>query len=133
MKKSELRKLIKKAIKEQLAPMKGDKPIPTGMTLYVIPCNNGLYKPPSGPINNMNSLINPSALIDDRTPNQSDVGKTIQSAGSDSKFVILKVEEPFTYTSPNTAKTYLASQQCKQQNQLTSPRKNTFGRLNKMR
>ena len=77
MKKSELRKLIKEIIKEQLAPMKGDKPIPTGMTLYTIPCVNGLYKLPSGPISNMNTSIYPSALIDDKTPSQSDVGKTV--------------------------------------------------------
>ena len=99
MKKSELRKLIKEIIKEQLAPMKGDKPIPTGMTLYVIPCNNGLYKPPSGPISNMNTAIYPSALIDDKTPSQSDVGKTV---GTDQlKRVVVKVEVPSTVRLPS--------------------------------
>jgi|TARA_B100000214_G_scaffold248032_1_gene182188 hypothetical protein len=131
MKKSELRKLIKEIIKEQLAPMKGDKPIPTGMTLYTIPCVNGLYKPPSGPISNMNTAIYPSALIDDKTPSQSDVGKTV---GTDQlKRVVVKVEVPSTYQSSDTIKLYTTSQQCKQSNQPTSPRKNTFRRPNKMR
>ena len=131
MKKSELRKLIKEIIKEQLAPMKGDKPIPTGMTLYTIPCVNGLYKPPSGPISNMNTSIYPSALIDDKTPSQSDVGKTV---GTDQlKRVVVKVEVPSTYQSSDTIKLYTTSQQCKQSNQPTSPRKNTFRRPNKMR
>ena len=131
MKKSELRKLIKEIIKEQLAPMKGDKPIPMGMTLYTIPCVNGLYKLPSGPISNMNTAIYPSALIDDKTPSQSDVGKTV---GTDQlKRVVVKVEVPSTYQSSDTIKLYTSSQQCKQSNQPTSPRKNTFRRPNKMR
>ena len=131
MKKSELRKLIKEIIKEQLAPMKGDKPIPTGMTLYTIPCVNGLYKLPSGPISNMNTAIYPSALIDDKTPSQSDVGKTV---GTDQlKRVVVKVEVPSTYQSSDTIKLYTTSQQCKQSNQPTSPRKNTFRRPKKMR
>ena len=131
MKKSELRKLIKEIIKEQLAPMKGDKPIPTGMTLYTIPCVNGLYKLPSGPISNMNTAIYPSALIDDKTPSQSDVGKTV---GTDQlKRVVVKVEVPSTYQSSDTIKLYTTSQQCKQSNQPTSQRKNTFRRPNKMR
>ena len=132
MKKSELRKLIKEIIKEQLAPMKGDKPIPTGMTLYTIPCVNGLYKLPSGPISNMNTSIYPSALIDDKTPSQSDVGKTV-SGQKLVKRVVVKVEVPSTYQSSDTVKLYTSSQQCKQSNQPTSPRKNTFRRPNKMR
>ena len=115
MKKSELRKLIRETIKEQLAPMKGDRPTPMGMTLYLTPCKMGGYVPPSGNISNINTSIIPKALIDNRTPNQSDVGKTIQAEpGGDpaNKSVIMKVEEPNTYTSPNTFNVYTSDNQC---------------------
>ena len=121
MKKSELKQLIRQLLKEQLAPMKGDRPTPVGMTLYVKNCKNGGYIPPvpdifGNAVSNLNSRIIPKALIDNRTPNQSDVGKTIQAepgGNPTNKSVILKVEPAGTsVTSPDIFNVYTSDNQC---------------------